>query len=116
MRKPRYGELQASANPEAYVIWNSRDEELPPMPEESGFSEAESMEAQISARQAWRFIEAHMKDRHQAVLIMRHVVGLSADEIAKECNLSAGRVQQIEEAAKRKAKSLCAEAGIRLHS
>jgi hypothetical protein len=99
MRKPKHGELCSGTNPEAWAIWNTRDEE-PPLCEpfkwsydyivDNTLDDAKEVAAILLQR-----IQIKCMGREEEVINLR-LDGLTYKEIADQLKLSRERIRQIE--------------------
>lgn len=97
-----YGKLGSLTNHAAYCYWVTRDKEPDPPPEFGMMclmeTDADSVEAEVYAREVYRFAESVLacNPRWQIVLRMRFQQGLSLEECGARLLVSRDRVRQIE--------------------
>ena len=104
MREPRYGELDSRNNHQAYLIWLTRDDELPPDPwvAEASILATDPEDELISdyARKFSELLEG-LEPRRKKVLVLRHFFGMTYEEIGDVFCLTRERIRQMEAGAYR---------------
>jgi DNA-directed RNA polymerase sigma subunit (sigma70/sigma32) len=104
MRPPRYGELMAQDNPEAYRIWHTRHEEPQAVVIELDEVECQPIDELVDAKRIFESLGDFMSRRDQYILVCRHVLEMTYAEIAKTLDLSVERVRQLDAWALRRAR------------
>lgn len=106
MRKPFFGELQAKQNPEAYIIWNTRDVEPefcePYQWNHELVTDDDHSDLIQIAKLLWEMLST-LPPREKDVL-KRRCNGETLEEIANALGVTRERIRQIEARALRKMK------------